>query len=215
VLELCDAMATFNSGVGLLALLWEKAVILSGLAYYAHPGLNRVALTPRELIACLETTAEPDPEKVLRFLHYLIQEYYCFGEFATKPVRMPDGSRMTATTDIRFSQIRLSETQMLTGRAVRGKSIGWESPLFDRYRSWEDTRQKLNSLFGLRSARINRFPLLALLKILDSPEVIDPPIRNKRNHGRKKPLWLRKIVLPIKQWILEYRIKCKLFNYKG
>jgi hypothetical protein len=202
-------VATFNSGVGVLALLWEKPVILSGLAYYAHSSLNRMAFTPAELIACLETTAEPDPEKVLRFLHYLIQEYYCFGEFATKPVRMPDGSRMTATTDIRFSQIRLSGTQMLTGRAVRGKSIGWESPLFDRYRSWEDTRQKLNSLFGLRSARINRFPLLALLKILDDPEVAPPPIQSKREHGKSKALWWRKIGLPLQQWALELKLRHK------
>jgi predicted glycosyltransferase involved in capsule biosynthesis len=209
LLELCDSVATFNSGVGVLALLWEKPVILSGLAYYAHSSLNRMAITPAELMSCLETTAEPDPEKVLRFLHYLIHEYYCFGEFATKPVRMPDGSRMTATTDIRFSQIRLSGTQMLTGRAVRGKSIGWESPLFDRYRSWEDTRQKLKQLFDLKSAKKNRFPTLALLKILDDPEVAPPPIQSKREHGKSKALWWRKIGLPLRQWALELKLRHK------
>ncbi len=212
LLELCDAVATFNSGVGVLAMAWGKPTILSGHAYYAHTELNRMVTTSEDLLRELRSLAPPDREKALRFFHYLVFGFYSFGAFATKPVRMPDGSRMTATTDILYTRIRVPGLPAMAGRNPGGQKIGWESPLFDRYRSWEDTREKLNALFGLKSARRNRFPLLALLKILDAPEVTSPSIPSKGDHGRKKPLWWRKIVLPIKEWILNRRLRKMLIS---
>jgi hypothetical protein len=212
LLELCDVLATFNSGVGVLAMAWGKPTILSGRAYYAHPDLNRVATIAEDFLQQFPSLAPPDHEKALRFFHYLIFGFYSFGEFATKPVRMPDGSRMTATTDILYSRIRVPGLPAMAGRNPGGQRIGWESPLFDRYRSWEDTREKLNALFGLKSARNNRFPLLALLKILDAPEVTLPSIPSKQNHGRKKSLLWRKIVRPINQWLLDRRLRKKLVS---
>jgi hypothetical protein len=168
--------------------------------------------TSEDLLRELRSLAPPDREKALRFFHYLVFGFYSFGAFATKPVRMPDGSRMTATTDILYTRIRVPGLPAMAGRNPGGQKIGWESPLFDRYRSWEDTREKLNALFGLKSARRNRFPLLALLKILDAPEVTSPSIPSKGDHGRKKPLWWRKIVLPIKEWILNRRLRKMLIS---
>jgi hypothetical protein len=171
-----------------------------------------VATTAEDFLQQLRSLAPPDHEKALRFFHYLIFEFYSFGEFATKPVRMPDGSRMTATTDILYSRIRVPSLPATAGRNPGGQKIGWESPLFDRYRSWEDSREKLQALFEMKSARLNRFPLLALLKILDAPEVTPPSIPSKREHGRKKSFWWRKILLPINQWILDRRVRKKIFG---
>jgi hypothetical protein len=179
--------------------------------FYAHENLNCAATTASDLLRWLDNPIAPDPNKSRRFLHCLIHEFYSFGEFSTKPVHMPDGSRMTATTGIFYSRIRGLGKEIENWRAEAPCLIPWESPLFDRYRCWQDTKEKLRALFGLKSAAKNRFPILALLKILDDPDVAPPPIFSKREHGKPKSFWSRKLALPLQQWMLERRLRKKWF----
>ncbi|HWN70258.1 MAG TPA: glycosyltransferase [Haliangium sp.] len=139
LLDIADAVLLINSGTGLLAMLWEKPVICTGTAFYGHPELSRQAKTADEVLSVLASNWRPSREKTLRFLHYLVEELYSFGELQTRDVLMPDGSRMTATTNIAYRVIRGlpgGELRLHDGKRLE---IDRGSILFDRYRG--DERQ--------------------------------------------------------------------------
>ena len=134
LIDLSDAVLTLNSGTGLLAMLWQKPVFYAGSAFYGHEGLNRQILSADAMIESLEENWKPDAERILRFLNYLVYQFYSFGEFVTKPVKLPDGSNMTATMDIRFREIRGLGRHDTTYVHRTKSDVTWESSLFDRYR---------------------------------------------------------------------------------
>lgn len=135
LLDIADAVLTFNSGTGLIATMWdEKPVLCAGEAFYTHEGI--AAHTPT-LTAVLHELEHPtsDREKRLRFLHYLIHEFYSFGTMETRPVLMPDGARMTATVGIDFRSIRGLTPDPILFAARSRPVIDTKSILFDRYRT--------------------------------------------------------------------------------
>src|SRR5690606_29993673 len=102
LLDACDGVLTFNSGTGALALMWgDKPVLCAGEAFYAHEGLARHTPDIQKVLGAL-AKPWPDPERRLRFIHYLAFRFYSFGKFHTRATRMEDGARMTATTSIDF-----------------------------------------------------------------------------------------------------------------
>jgi hypothetical protein len=137
LLDIADSVLLINSGTGVLAMLWEKSVICTGTAFYGHPELSRQATTADEVLSILTSNWRPSQEKTLRFLHYLVEELYSFGEFQTRDARMPDGSRMTATTGIAFHVIRGLPGGELRLREDKPLEIDRGSILFDRYRGDE------------------------------------------------------------------------------
>lgn len=106
LIEGADALLVINSGVGLLASLWEKPVIVSGTAFYRHDGLNRSASTVDEVLAHLTRLPVVDPDIRDRFIHHLATRIYSFGSFETERVAMKDGSLRTVTRAIRFHELR-------------------------------------------------------------------------------------------------------------
>jgi len=134
LLEAAEAVLCINSGCGVLAMLWDKPVIHAGDAYYGDPRLSRQAATAGEVVPLLEEGWRPDPEKTARFLSYLVHEHYSFGDFETREVRMPDGTRMTATTQIDFEVIRGLPGGPLRLRPPAPCRIETDSILYDRYR---------------------------------------------------------------------------------
>jgi predicted glycosyltransferase involved in capsule biosynthesis len=150
LLDIADAVLLINSGTGVLAMLWEKPVICTGTAFYGHPELSRQARTADEVLSILASGWRPSREKTLRFLHYLVEELYSFGELQTREVLMPDGSRMTATTHIAFRVIRGlpgGELRLHDGKELK---IDRSSVLFDRYRGDERQRSGGNAAKGRR-----------------------------------------------------------------
>jgi hypothetical protein len=75
-----------------------------------------------------------DYDRVLQFVHYLRFEFYSFGNQIQRRVRYEDGSPITATTEIKYYELRgFTPQTLLIDRAP--KPISRMSPLFDRYRS--------------------------------------------------------------------------------
>jgi len=139
LLDVADALLLINSGVGVLGMIWEKPVLYAGQAFYAHPEINVQVSTPEQVMQVLNSGFKPNREKIFRFLSYLLHDFYSFGEFITRPARMPDGSRITATTDIRFRTIRFPGHPEINLYTDTEPQIGFDSVLFDRYRHAEDT----------------------------------------------------------------------------
>jgi len=138
LLTIADAVLLINSGVGVLSMFWEKPVFYTGSVFYAHPEINKPVRTSQELINNLESLFKPNREKIYRFINYLINDFYSFGKMKTKNVRMPDGSRMTATTDIQYYSIRNLTDYHYNKDLTKSCKISTDSILFDRYRGIKD-----------------------------------------------------------------------------
>lgn len=135
LLELCDQVVTFNSGVGVLAVAFGRHVMNGGAAFYADARLNTAIGGWEDIVRGLVANRRPCQETALRFLHYLVFRFYSFGTQETREVRMPDGSRMTATTDIAFSVLRGLGQKDSVYQRRRAPKHGWETQLMDRYRN--------------------------------------------------------------------------------
>lgn len=130
----CDLVWCFNSGVGVLSAIWEKFCALSGGAFYAIDGVNQYVNGVEDILALIQDVPAVDVKTSKRFVHHLVENVYSFGTQETKPVRMPDGSRMTATTNIHYTTLRLEGAEHNFSDRTKAKH-STKSPLFDRYRN--------------------------------------------------------------------------------
>lgn len=128
-----DKVVTFTSGTGVLAMLWRLPVVVCGRAFYRQPGLTHNADTFAELRDLIVKRLPINETAYRRFIHYLRFHYYSIGSFITRPVRLDTGSRMTATTGIRFESIRGFGKEDLLFACRKQPEDSWQSMLFDRY----------------------------------------------------------------------------------
>lgn len=134
LLSIADTLLTFNSGVGVLSMAWGVPTLLAGRAFYQDDRINRVVDSVEALVEALKAPRAPDAQAVQRFYHHLLSRVYSFGAFQTKKVKMPDGSNMTATMDIRFRTLRWPDAPSITFSANAKAAVSWDAFLFDRYR---------------------------------------------------------------------------------
>lgn len=134
VLDMADCVLTFNSGVGVLAMIWNKPTLLAGAAFYADDRINRQVLAAEDVIRNLKALFTPDQETILRFCSYLINDFYSFGRFTTRRDRLPCGSNITSTRNIEYSVIRGLRAYELHLSNNTKSVVSWNSILFDRYR---------------------------------------------------------------------------------
>jgi predicted glycosyltransferase involved in capsule biosynthesis len=141
LLGACNSILTFNSGVGVLAMLWGKFCLLYGKAFYQIDGVNRYVDGARDVLDHVRSPAKPDETLIERFVHYLRYEFYSIGDFRTRAVRMPTNERMTATLDIAIRELQVPGFPRLRHRQRDSLPlVGWRAPLFDRYRHAEGAR---------------------------------------------------------------------------
>ena len=127
------AILLINSGVGVVGLMYEKPVLYAGKAFYGHEGIARQVCSCNEVLDAL-AFFRPKKELIIKFLHYLIFEFYSFAEFKTRKVPWKDGSFMTATTEINYTTIRIPGCDELNLELRKSVQVGHDSILFDRYR---------------------------------------------------------------------------------
>lgn len=134
LIEASDSVLLINSGVGVLSLLYDKPTFVAGSAFYNHDGLTYPVKNIEDFMQGLNSY-KPDPEKTLRFISYLINDFYSFGKFKTRTVPWVNGTKMTATTDIEYYCVRFPNiSEMVLERSVK-PTISDSSCLFDRYRN--------------------------------------------------------------------------------
>lgn len=105
LIELADKIVCINSGVGLLGLLLDKAVIVCGKAFYHHPGLAVQANSPHDLISLASQDISIDRERVLRFAFYLFNVFYSFGRSHYRKEKEANGSFASRVYRIDFDRI--------------------------------------------------------------------------------------------------------------
>jgi glycosyltransferase involved in cell wall biosynthesis len=105
LIEMCDTVMLINSGVGVISMMYQKPVLHFGKAFYSHPSINKEVKDVDDAIKQLNNLFQVDFEKVKRFISYLIEDFYSFGEFTTELITKDDGSKITATRKIDFYKI--------------------------------------------------------------------------------------------------------------
>lgn len=137
LLELADAVAMMNSGVGLYAMMMGKPNYLLSNAFYAFSGLNESVSSLDALGLCkrVQHGLSIDTQTVHRFLHYLTKEFYSFGTAAYQTWTEADGSSRKAAYSIDFSEIRIPGVGSRFYRADGPGRVPLTAPLFERYRA--------------------------------------------------------------------------------
>ena len=148
LLEISDAMMTFNSGVGILSMIFGVPSVICGNAFYQNDNINIHLTNYTDIISYISSPPKYDPEYRIRFISYLINEIYSFGKFITKNVKMPNGKNMTATRDIISYDIKF-EGNHIKFSDNKKSIVGWESLLFDRYRYFENNMQSNQTLHSI------------------------------------------------------------------
>ncbi|CTQ45381.1 glycosyltransferase [Roseibium aggregatum] len=105
LIDLADAVLVVNSGVGLLAQMWEKPVLIAGTAYYSHEKLNKVVSCSSDVIAALRDLPKVDRDARNRLFHHLTENVYSFGKFETQRVKQSDGAYRNITRQISFDAV--------------------------------------------------------------------------------------------------------------
>lgn len=137
LIELAEHVLLINSGVGLLSMLYMKSTIYAGNAYYGHNGLNNKATTVSDIQSIIDSNFKPEKEKIIKFISYLINDFYSFGDFKNREVRLDNGQgpRITATVGINFNTIRGLGGNELNFSNRKTPYVRFEnSILFDRYK---------------------------------------------------------------------------------
>lgn len=192
LLELASAVYILNSGVGVLALMYGKQVIIGGEAFYGSERLVSKACTSDELIGSIrrgDTAAEEDK---IKFIHYLISEFYSFGHFETRKIPWEGGGNMTITSKIDFYQIRipsLAETNYVQSRDLFKRS----SVIFDRYRSAAPNAKPVAAIAPPQGDKPKKSPPApesgntghALVVVAEKPEAANGELKSAKKKLRK------------------------------
>lgn len=140
LIDLASSVVVFESDLGLRALSSGKPVLCCGEAFYTQPGLARVISSKEELVAAVENATVPDEDKRLRFFHYLIEEFYSFGEAAESG----DGESRSPA-HILFSTIRgLTAVPVELGTLPR--SVSLKAPLYFSYGGRDAIQEEVNAI---------------------------------------------------------------------
>ncbi|MFT3928191.1 MAG: hypothetical protein QM778_37025 [Myxococcales bacterium] len=79
LIELCDALVCFNSGVGFLGLIHEKPLVTVGNAFYNLPGTGqRASALAQALAQVVAQRSAPEPELMTRYLAWHLFHKYAF-----------------------------------------------------------------------------------------------------------------------------------------
>lgn len=153
LLELADRVALINSGVGIYSMMMSKPCYIFGDAFYAIEGINKSiefldiedSVDINNLAKDIINGFEVDKNKVNRFIHYLVEEFYSFGSPRTINYKESDGSMRTITTGIDFYDLKIDGVKIFQYEKKKRPQLDLSAPLFERYALDIHMKKKRNS----------------------------------------------------------------------
>ncbi len=142
ILEATDYCILINSGVGVLSLIYEKPVFYFGKTFYSSKGLNKKVNSAEEIVDSLNDGFDFDIEKSLKFLYYLVFDFYSFATWNREERKHTDKAKMSISKNIKYKVIRLPDGKVKY--FSEGLTDFKNSLLFDRFKA-EDNYLNENS----------------------------------------------------------------------
>ncbi|MEY8200690.1 MAG: glycosyltransferase [Colwellia sp.] len=119
LIEMADAVLLVNSGVGLLAMAWNKPVYHFGEAFYSIEGVNKKVDSIESASTSIRNGLIVDVEKVRRFYYHLINRVYSFATFQTEKVKEQNGASRNITRHINFRTLIVNgDNYPVNGRKI-------------------------------------------------------------------------------------------------
>ncbi len=135
VLELTDYVLLMNSGVGVLSILFDRPCIYTAQAFYADDALNRGAFKADDVLSLLREGFTIDQDSRLRFLSYLIEDFYSFGKFTVSEKAYTDKATLSITDRIDYYRVNLLGERILDTKD-QDRITDPNAPIYDLYREW-------------------------------------------------------------------------------
>ncbi|AJJ19749.1 galactosyltransferase-related protein [Yersinia intermedia] len=134
ILSCCDAVVLLNSGVGIMAQLYEKHVFAFGQAHYLCEGINSQVRTANDVAEIVsQGNYTFDKTKSLKFISFLIRDFYSFANWVRRERKHTEKANLSISVDIEYNSVRIFNKCNFA--VEKNKTIDIrESILFDRYR---------------------------------------------------------------------------------
>ncbi|MGP5658273.1 capsular polysaccharide export protein, LipB/KpsS family, partial [Psychrobacter celer] len=134
ILAACDRVTLINSGVGVLAMIYNKPVYYFGQTFYATEGLNKKVSNADELyLELLDNNFDYNYKKSLGFLSFLINDFYSFASWVRKERKHTNIAKMSISENITYEILRVDDSEYIFNN---NPIIDLRhSLLFDRYRT--------------------------------------------------------------------------------
>ncbi|MDX0605612.1 hypothetical protein GOD78_31370 [Sinorhizobium medicae] len=151
LLAISDCVLLMNSGVGVLSILFDRPVIHTAQAFYSDEKLNRKATTADQVLEILKNGFEVEQESRLRFLSYLIEDFYSFGKFTVSERQHTGNAKLTITERIDYYRVNLVGQRILDTADDR-RFVDVNAPVYDQYREWIRS-QKYSEACHIKSSK--------------------------------------------------------------
>lgn len=135
LINISSYVLLMNSGVGVVSALFGKPVIYTAQAFYADDGLNRHAASSDDVINIINDGFNVVELSRLKFISYLIEDFYSFGKFTTEERNYTDNAKLTITTNIDYYRVNLDGERIMDSVDV-DKKHNIKLPIYDIYREW-------------------------------------------------------------------------------
>lgn len=135
LLELADAVALINSGVGVYSMMMQKPTFIFGNAFYSFSGLNQ-KINNYDVNYFIEKIIENnnfDYLKMIKFINYLHRDFYSYGISDVKIRNEPDGSKRSITTGIDFYKLKVAGEFDINFKRENRVPLSKSAPLFEKY----------------------------------------------------------------------------------
>lgn len=121
--------------MGVLSVAYQKPVYYFGQAFYAISQLNQAVTTGEELSHhLLHNLLQVNETKAIRFISYLIHDFYSFATWERKERKHTDKAKMSISKNIEYDMIRIVSKKIELAFTHQSPINLQQSMLFDRYR---------------------------------------------------------------------------------
>lgn len=149
LVELSNSVLLINSGVGIYSMIMGKPTLIFGDAFYSIKDVNIQIENHsiQQIINIIKEQKEIDMDKVYKFIKYLKNDFYSFGEVVTEEKMEKDGSLRTLTKEIDYYVLNIKEKKYKYKKDNRSK-INIDSPLYERYHNYffsNNVKQKVEN----------------------------------------------------------------------
>ncbi len=139
LIELSDAVALINSGVGVYSMMMSKPTYIFGEAFYYHPDINVKVTDIDGVVDKILKGYKINQSKVEAFIYHLVNNIYSFGISRAVKREERDGTFRSLTMAIDFYQLILPDKKYLKYEKPTNFTIPLNAPLlkdfhYDIYR---------------------------------------------------------------------------------
>jgi len=175
LIELSDAVALINSGVGVYSMMMNKPTYIFGEAFYYHPDINVKVTDIDSVVDKILKGYKINQSKVEAFIYHLVNNIYSFGISRAVKREERDGTFRSLTMAIDFYQLILPDKKYIKYEKQTNFTIPLNAPLlkdfhYDIYRRDKKFKEsdKQREILNRRGLK-NRFKR-KIKKLFTSPK---------------------------------------------